>query len=140
MARLTPEQFAEKWGRRLSAASADITAGVERVTESPCKKAAAAIPKLRQNLLKAIDSGKMARRLNAVTVEEWKEKMLSKGVGRIPAGVEAASGKMADFGRQLLPHIDAGKAAIARLPDVTLEDSIGKMVAWTRHMAKFEKK
>lgn len=139
MAKLTAKEFQEKHNRRLKAASEDMRLGVERVTESPTAKAAKKADKMRTNINKAIDSGKWAAGLNRVTLEEWKSKMINKGVGRVAAGIDEAEGKVVAFAEKLLPHVDAGKAAIDKLPDVTLEDSIARMTAFTRHMSKFKR-
>lgn len=139
MAKLTAKEFQEKHNRRLKAASEDMRLGVERVTEAPTAKAAKKVDKMRTNVLRAIDDGKWAAGLNRVTLEDWKSKMINKGVGRVAAGIDEAEGKVIAFAEKLLPHVDAGKAAINKLPDVTLEDSITRMTAFTRHMAKFKR-
>jgi len=140
MAKLTPAEFREKHARRLKAATDDMRKGVEAVTQAPGAKAAAKIDKLRTNLLKAIDSGKMAARLKAVPLEVWKKKMIDKGIGRVASGIDDAAPKVEDFAAQLLPHIDKVKGEVDRLPDVTLEDNINRMTAFVRGMAKFSKK
>lgn len=140
MAKLTPQEFREKHARRLKAATEDMRKGVEAVTEAPTAKAAKKMDKLRTNLLKAIDSGKMERALKAVTLEEWKRKMVEVGIGRVSSGIDGAAAKVENFAAQLLPHIDKLKSEVDRMPDVTLDDSINRMVSFTRGMAKFEKK
>lgn len=140
MARVTPEEFAEKHNRRLKAALPDMEAGLKKVTEAPTAKAAAKQDKMKQRLLAKIDDGTWASRLKAVTLEEWREKAVSKGIPRVSAGIDAAQSKVRDFAAQLLPHIDAGKAAIEKMPDITLEDSINRMATFIRHMSKFKKK
>jgi len=140
MARLTPDEFVEKHARRLKAATPDMRAGVERVNVSPTALAAKKIDKMRAHLLEKIDDGTVKRRLEAVTLEDWKSKMLSKGVGRVAEGIDAASAKVRDFAGQLLPAVDAAKAKVAGLPDLTLEDSIQRMTTYIREMAKFKKK
>ncbi len=139
MAKLTPQEFQEKHNRRLKAASEDMRLGVERVTEAPTLKAAKSVQKMRVNILKAIDDGKWEAGLKRVTLDDWKSKMINKGVGRVAAGIDEAAPKVIAFAEKLLPHIDAGKAAIEKLPDVTLEDSIARMTTFTRHMAKFKR-
>ena len=139
MAKLTAKEFQEKHNRRLKAATEDMRMGVERVTEAPTAKAAKKADKMRTNVLKAIDDGKWAAGLNRVSLDEWKTKMINKGVGRVAAGIDEAEDKVVAFAEKLLPHVDAGKAAIDKLPDVTLEDSIQRMTSFTRHMAKFKR-
>jgi len=139
MARVSAEEFAEKHARRLKGATEDIRRGVERVTESPTLKAAAKKDKMKTNLNAALDSGKWERGLKRVTLEDWKGKMTDKGIGRIAAGIDAAHDKVVSFASELLPHVDAGKTAIARMSDVTLDDNINRMVTYTRHMSKFKR-
>jgi len=140
MSKLTPAEFQEKHARRLKASIEDMRRGIEGVTESPCAKAAAKSDKMRTNLNAAIDSGKWAAGLNRVTTTEWKEKMISKGLPRVAGGIDEAAAKTTAFAADLLPHIDAGVAAIKKMPDVTLEDNIGRMTSFIRHMSKMKRK
>lgn len=140
MSRLSPEEFADKQATRLVNATDDMRKGVEKVTVSPTQKAAKNLGKLKANLIKAIDSGKMARRMNAVTVEEWRNKMINKGIPRVSAGIEAARPKVIAFATQFLPFLDGVKAKVDKMPNVTLEDSINRMVTQVRETSKFEKK
>jgi len=140
MAKVTSEQYAEKHARRLKQAIPDMEAGVQRVTISPTKQAAAKMDKLKANLIKAIDSGKMKRRMEAVSVEEWKKKKVEKGLGRVASGIDAAHDKQVSFANQLLPAVDAAVAEVKKLPDLTIEDSINRVGTYIRRMSKFEKK
>ncbi len=137
---LTPVEFQEKHSRRLKAASVDMRTGVEKITVSPTAQAAEKIDKMRAHLIEAIDSGKTARRLKAVSLEEWKSKMLTKGVGRVAEGIDQAKDKVIGFAEQLLPAVAAAQAEIKALPDLTLEDNINRMTTYIRRMSKFEKK
>ena len=40
MAKVTPQEFAEKWARRTQGATQDYIRGIDRVTEAPGVKAA----------------------------------------------------------------------------------------------------
>jgi len=138
--KLTPEQFAEKHARRLKGSTEDIRQGVQRVSVAPTLQAAAKQDKMLQNLTDAVQSGKWARGLKRVTLEEWKEKTLSKGIGRIAAGVDAAHDKMVSFGGQLLEYEATLQREVEGMNDLTLEDSISRMTHWVRGMAKFTRK
>jgi len=138
--RLTPEEFAEKHARRLKAAVDDIRKGVERVSESPTAKAAAKENKMLQNIQEAISSGKWANRLRSVSLEEWKQKTISKGLGRIAAGIDEAHDKQVKFAEQLLAYEATLKSKVDEMPDLTLEDSIARATEWMRGMAKFERR
>ena len=138
--KVSPEEFADKHARRLKGAVEDIRAGVQKVTESPTAKAAAKESKMLQNVQSAVQSGKWAARLKAVTLEEWKSKTVEKGLGRIAAGVDGAHGKMVAFASQLLPYEATLKDQINKMPDLTLEDSISRATSWIRGMSKFTRK
>lgn len=137
MSKLTPKEAQEKHATRLKASIEDMRAGIERVTSSPTAAAAAKQDKMKTKINAAIDSGKWAAGLKAVTLEEWKDKVTTKGLPRVAAGIDAASGKVEKFYTQLLPHIDTQVATIQKMPDLTLEDSINRMSTFVRGMAKF---
>lgn len=136
--KVTPEQLAAKWGTRLKGAIEDMRRGIEAVTEAPGAKAAAKADKWQAAISSQDTKTKWARRIGAVTVDEWKRTMTEKGLPRVAAGVDNAQNKMQRFATQLIDHQNRGLVQIERMPDLTLEDSINRMAAWTRHMAKFQ--
>ena len=140
MARFTAAEVQEKHARRLKAAVPDIISGVGKVTEAPGKKAAAKAAKMKANLNAKLDDGTWARRVAAVPVEDWKASMINKGAPRIAAGIDGAKDKSIAFYEQLLPAVDAAKAKIAAMPDVTIEDNINRVGTYLREMGKFSKK
>ena len=140
MVKVSADEFAEKWNRRIKGALEDIRKGVEKLDKNPAELAIAKKEKMKARLIEAIDSGKWESGLKKVTLEEWKQKMLRKGISRIPAGADEAVDKVRDFAQQLLPHIEEGLRKIESMPDVTLEDNIRRMEEFIRHMAKFRKK
>ena len=140
MAKVTADEFAEKWARRLKGATEDIRKGVEKVTEAPSKKAIAKKEKLKARLIEAIDKGIWEKQLSKVTLEDWKAKFLNKGLSRISAGVDGATPKMKDFASVLLPHIESLQKQVSSMPDVTLEDSIRRVETFIRGMAKLNYK
>lgn len=137
---MTAEQFQEKQARRLKAAVEDIKAGVERVQDSPTAKAAAKQEKMITNLTKAVTSGKWAGRLRSVSLEDWKAKTIDKGLSRISSGIDGAKDKTIAFANQLLPFQSSLQETVSKMPDLTLEDSIARMTAWTKGMSKFQRK
>jgi len=136
--KVTADQFVEKHARRTKAALGDMREGVQRVTKAPGVAAAAKADKMRANLVAALDSGKWARRVAAVPLEDWKEAMINKGVNRVAAGIDASAGKTRQFAEQLLTHQAGLMATVDAMPDLTIEDSIGRMTTWVRGMGKFE--
>jgi len=140
MSKLTPDEAADKHARRLKGAIEDMTTGVGKVTTAPGQAAAKKATKMLANLTKKVQDGTWARRVAGVTLEEWKSKMIEKGIPRVSGGIDAARGKVVDFFSQLLPAIDAAQAKVKAMPDLTLEDSIQRMTTMVREMAKFKKK
>jgi len=137
---LSPAAFAEKWGRRLKGATQDIKDGVNAVTTAPSQQAVAKQDKMKANLIRAIDDGIWAAGLGKVTLSDWKRDMTEKGVPAISRGVDIATPKVQQFAAVLLPHIEAGKASIESMPDLTLEDNIQRMEKMVRHMADLKYK
>jgi len=114
--------------------------GIDRVSASPTAAAANKKDKMRSNINASIDSGKWERGLRRVTLEEWKGKMINKGLGRVATGIDEAAPKVRAFASDLLPYIDNLKATVDKLPDTTLEDSINRMTTFVRGMSKFQRK
>lgn len=139
MAKVNPNEFAEKWQRRLQSAAPDITRGINRVDTAPTEKAAQKKDKMLTNLTAAVQSGKWESGLRRVSLGDWKKAAIEKGVPRISQGVAAAGGKMTDFANQLLPFQDSLKSQVDSMPDLTLEDNINRMNAWVRGMSKFKR-
>lgn len=139
MAKISPQEFAEKWARRLTASTPDIQRGVQRVDQSPTEKAASKKDKMLANLTQAVQSGKWEAGLRKVTLQDWKKQILEKGLPRLSQGVSGAQGEVADFAGQLLAFQDTVKGEIERMPDLTLEDNIARMTTWVRRMSQFKK-
>ena len=137
MAKINPAEAAEKWARRLSAATEDIRAGVERVSEAPGVAAARKRSKWEAGLR---DSGdKWERNTRAVTLEEWKDKTLNVGLNRVAQGAQANQGKTQGFFEEFLPFLDRGVAQVRQMPDTTMEDRINRAVAMMRHNSGFKR-
>ena len=139
MARLTAQEFQEKHARRLTAAVEDVRKGIDKVTVNPCELAAQKKDKMLAGITAAVNNGSWERGLRRVTLEQWKDKAKNVGVGRISSGINAAKDKVIAFAEQLLPHIDAGQAKLKTMPDLSLEDNIGRMTTFIRHMADFKR-
>ena len=140
MVKVNADEFARKWGKRLKGSTEEIRKGVERVQEAPSKKAIAKKDKMLKKLTEAIENGRWERGLEKVSLDDWQNAMVKKGLNRISAGVDEAEGKMADFGEKLLTHIESGQNKIKDMPDLTLEDNIQRMTEFIRHMSKFKYK
>lgn len=134
--KLTPAEISDKWARRTKAAVSDAVAGVNRVTESPTAKAAAKADKMKANLIAAIDDGTWAKRLNGVSLEEWKTKTAAKIGERLAGGVDGAAAKRGKFDAWLVGTLNEVLPTIDALPDLTIEDSVNRVRTFMEHMHK----
>lgn len=134
MARVTAQEYAEKHARRLKASLEDMRRGIQRVTEAPGAKAAAQADKMLANLTEAVTSGLWARRVGAVTLEEWRRKALDKGVNRVAAGIDAVQVSQVAMAERLLAAVDNAVAKVKTMPSTTFEDRIGRATQYMREM------
>lgn len=132
--RVTAQEWLDKHARNLTNALPDIRRGIERVTEAPGQKAAAAQDKMQQNLVESIQSGRWASRVAAVSLPEWKQAALDKGLNRIAGGVEASKTKNRPKIERLLSTVDAVKSSVDGMPKNTFQDSIARMNAFVTGM------
>lgn len=140
MPKVSASEGADKWGRRTKQATADVTAGVNRVTVAPTQQAAAKIDKMRSKFNEAVDSGKVERGLQRVSLQDWKTSMTQIGVGRIASGVDNKGiSKMGEFAAEFYPHLERVEAEIAAMPDTTLEDNVQRAVHNIRRNAEFKR-
>lgn len=123
-------EVGQKWKDRSNTQSAQKAwiDGVNRQVGSPTQKAAAAIPKYVQNVMAAVESGRMAQRLLAVTDGEYKEACNQKQ-GNYLRGVVAGSPKYTAYITAVGPMIEAAADAVNRMPKLTIEDSKAKSAA-----------
>lgn len=138
MPKLTPHEAALKWSQRATAAVPEYRAGIERVTESPTAKAAAATDKMLANIMESITSGRWAAGLNRVSLEDWKQAAVEKGSARIAAGVQGAIGKQEAYYAEVFPYLETLQREIAAMPDLTIEDSIARAAHFMRSMNEFK--
>ena len=136
MAKLTPQEYADKWARRLSGSTEDIRRGIDRVTEAPGMAAARAKELMKQKLIQSLDDGTWESQVKGVTLEEWKKQAGGKGVERIASGVNAAKDKQVPMAEKLLAAVDASVSEANKTPRGTLEDNITRMTTFVRGMAK----
>lgn len=136
MARLTPEEYASKQARNLKNSLQDIRDGISRTTVAPGRQAVAAQDKMRTKVLEAIDSGLWAQKTGSVTLQEWQDAALNKGVDRIGQGIDAAHDKQVQMATRLLPIVDAAAQKARAMPNNTLQDSIARMTSFVTDMAR----
>jgi len=135
MAKVTAAQWLDKWGRRLNAASQDITTGVNNVQTAPGQAAAAAQDRMLTNLTAAVSSGLWAKRVSGVSLSDWKNAMTTKGIPRIAAGVTQAQKSATGVITNLLSAVDNAAAQANAIPKGGIEQSIQRASTFMRAMS-----
>lgn len=135
MAMTNAAQAAANWSKGMAASGDKLKAGINAVTESPTAKAAAAVDRMVAGIVAAAASGKIQAGLNAVSLADWKNAMLNKGLARIAAGAQAAMPKVQAFQQQWLPFIQSVVSGLP--PRADLETNIGRMTQVVRAAAGF---
>lgn len=85
------QSVAGKWGTRASGASNEYVEGAKNTTKDQSALAIAAIPRMKTALNQAIDSGRVAKGLNASGKVGWQTGITTKGGGRYSEGVSSAT-------------------------------------------------
>ena len=133
----SPQQVADKWARRIAGSTQDIIDGVNAVRTNPAEAAIAKKSKLLQNFTASVQDGRWERGLRRMSLDQWKQSMIQKGVNRVAQGADAAKPKMAQFMTEFLPFQESAQAELSALPDTTIEDSIARAAFWMRRMNSF---
>jgi hypothetical protein len=136
MARGTAAEASEKWGRRLKGATADITKGIDRVTQAPGIAAAKQANVFAQKVAASVADGTWQKAVAGVSVEDWKKAAKEKGVARISAGVDGAATSHVAVMEKILQAVDASVAAVNQTPRGDLETNINRSATFQREMAK----
>lgn len=129
----TPDQIAARWAQGLASATQKITDGVNAVTVSPGQAASRQKAVYIANVNANAD--KWAAKVAAVSVQQWQQATVTKGIPRIATGAAASQPKFATFMGQLLPYISRQVAALP--PRGNLQQNIARMTAFVQGMAQF---
>lgn len=130
--------IASKWAKNLAAATSSITAGVNSVTSSPTHKAAARAQAYADGVQRAVSSGKYAKKLMAVSLSDWQQAMIQKGVPRIAQGANAAVPKFDSFMSKFAPHLAALQSKLAAVPRGDINQNIERARIAILHNAEFK--
>lgn len=135
MAKVTAQQWLQKWGTNLSAAAPYITSGVARVTQAPGIAAANAAPTMLANITQSVTSGAWAARVSAVPLSAWQSAMTVKGIPRLAQGITQAQSTKTNAISTFLSAVDAAVADTNTLQRGNLEQNIARSAAFQRSMS-----
>lgn len=131
---LNAADITAKWAANTKNATKAYEAGIQAVDSSPMEAAAAKTDKYLQGVQDAVNNGKYAAGLRAVSLQDWKQQAITKGARRISDGVTAATPKFQSSMSQILPQIQQIQAAVRAMPDTTEADREARMVENMRRM------
>lgn len=135
MARVTAQQLADKWGRRMSAAAPDIQAGVDRTQKDPGALAAAQKALWAQKLADPATQNAWATNVAKVGAASWKDAMKTKGIPRLQTGIARAQQTKIGRWTALLSAVDAAQADANATPRGTLDQNLARANTFARSMA-----
>jgi hypothetical protein len=127
---------ANNWAAALGQSSAKAQAGAQRVRTSPGALAA-------QNAQKWINrvnesAGKWARKVGAVTLAEWQQAYITKGVPRIASGAQAAQPKYQAALVPLFQYMQGVWDQVNAMPSDTPQQRDQKMLQWAAQMRNYQ--
>lgn len=133
MAAQDPNTIAANWATRLGQSTQKITDGINAVQVAPGQAAARQKQVWLNNITASAD--KWASNTAAVSLQDWQQAAITKGVSRIASGAQAAQPKFAQFMTKLLPFVNSAVAGLPARGD--LETNIARSAAFSRKMATF---
>lgn len=128
-----PTQAAADWAAGLANKTSKIQRGIQAVQQAP--GAAAARQQSLYTSQVAANAGKWARNVSKVSLSEWQQAAIEKGLPRIATGAAAAQSKMAGFYQRFLPAVSSAVSALP--PRGTFEQNKARMNAFSDAMHKF---
>lgn len=140
MGKHTPKEAFDTYSQTMKSRTEKMIRGVKRVSEAPGIRAAKQQDKMRANLIRSIDDGTWADRVSAVSLSEWQDAMVNKGIPNISRGIDAAEPKMLSFFADLFDHQDKIQSELAAMPDTTPADAKARMNHNFDRMSQFKKR
>jgi hypothetical protein len=134
-----PATVAARWVSHIGSSVDKIRQGVQSVTTSPTQSAAAAGQLWQQRVADPATLAKFQRSLQRVSLADWQNAMINKGIPRIASGAANAKDKFTNFLTQFLPFVANVANQVHAMPKNTLEDRINRAVAQIRGTAQFKR-
>jgi hypothetical protein len=140
MAHGSASDVTAKWLQRIGAAQAEMSAGVDRVTQAPGDLAAAKKQKWVNALMTTAVQDKWARNVRAGgALEPWRASMKNYGISRAIEGAQAKQAKFEQAMNSLLPFVDNLRTTVRAMDDSTPAAREQRMLAWVRGMRNYQR-
>lgn len=136
---LNPATIAATWASNLGAATTKMKNGVQGLTVSPTQQAAAAVGRWQAAMADPNTAARFQSGLQRVSLADWQNAYIQKGLPRIASGAQAAVPKFTTFLQQWIPFLQNASAQVAAMPNNTLQDRINRMVAMVNFEAGFKR-
>lgn len=134
MPRTTPDQWLQKHEQNTQNALPFVRDGINRVQVAPGQAAAEAQDRMLAGVQQAVSSGRWARNVSAVSLQDWKTLAIEKGVNRIVPGIQASRAKNRPKIERLMNVEARIEGEIKAMPRDTLENRINRSTEWMRRM------
>jgi len=134
---VSADQAVTSWVNAMQNVRSKVEAGVNAVTTAPGAAAAAAADFWQQQVNSDKAKQKFRNKVGAVSLADWRNAVLTKGVARISSGATAAQPKMAKFMAKFIPHVQNVATTVRAMPKNTLDERIARAVAQIRGNATF---
>lgn len=128
----SPEEAGQKWLRNIRTAGESVRSGVQAVTEAPGARAAQNAAGYLNGVQNNVD--KWRANVGSVSLNSWRDSMLTLGVPRMAQGAEKNVSKTVAALRQIIPHVEAGKEALKATPRGDYSANIQRMNQFIEHM------
>lgn len=130
-----PAAVGRKWSQNLAGSTEQIRAGVQAVQTAPGTLAARQADVWQNNTIAA--KGKYIRGVQSVSLADWQQATIGKGLQRIASGAQASEPKFVAAMTRLLPYIEQGVRGLP--PRGNLEQNKQRALAMITHMANYNR-
>ncbi len=119
--------LAKLWADKMTSSVDKYKNGITSTTVNPMEMAAQAVDRMLAGFTHAATSGKIAARLRAKSVADWKQAATTTGADRLASGARAAIPKMQAHLSTWLPVAADIKATAASMPKNSIEDAVARV-------------
>lgn len=132
-----PAAVLAKYKRNTANAADDLKIGINAVTVAPTQKAAAAVDKYARGVQDAVSSGRFVNGCNAVSLQDWKDASINKGVRNYQVGTQNLSNRAMKNMADQQAMAATIKAEVDAMPNNTEAESEARQLYASRRMREY---